>query len=321
MRAAAAFLALMLSAPAGAEAPRLLLPIDCTLGETCYIQHYADRAPGPVVRDHACGDASYDGHDGTDFAVPTLAAMTAGVAVLAAAAGTVSATRDGQPDGAFAAGGDVVGRECGNGVLIDHGHGWQTQYCHLAAGSVTVARGETVAAGTPLGRVGLSGKSEFPHLHLTVRHNGAEVDPFAPDRAASCPANASAALWQAPPAYMSAGLLDLGLAVNPPDYASVKAGLPRARVLPAKAPQLIIWAYGWNARAGDVLHLTLAGPAGFHFTHAAPIERNQALFYRYAGARIPSREGWPKGDYTVTARLVRAGAEIGARALSFFVEG
>ena len=321
MRAAAAILALVLAAPAGAEAPRLTLPLACNLGENCYIQHYADRDPGAGVRDHACGAASYDAHDGTDFALPTLAAMAAGVAVLAVAPGTVAATRDGQPDGDFAAGGNVAGKECGNGVVIDHGQGWQTQYCHLAAGSVAVARGDAVSAGTPLGHVGLSGKSEFPHLHLTVRHGGTVVDPFAPNPAAGCPVDATAALWQVPPAYMPAGILDLGLTVNPPDYASVKAGAPRANVLPAKAPQLIVWAYGWGGRTGDVLHLTLTGPAGFHFAHAAPIERDQALFYRYAGARIPSPAGWPRGRYTAAIRLVRAGVEIGARDLSFVVEG
>ena len=45
--------------------------------------------------------------------------------------------------------------------------------------SVRVRPGQTVSAGTPLGRVGLSGATVFPHLHFTVRHKGAIIDPFA----------------------------------------------------------------------------------------------------------------------------------------------
>ncbi|MDP3862715.1 MAG: M23 family metallopeptidase [Phaeovulum sp.] len=321
MRRLAAVLALALAAPAGAQVPRLALPLACALGETCYIRHYPDRDPGAGVRDHACGTASYDGHDGTDFALPTLSAMAAGVSVLAAAPGTVTASRDGEPDGDFAAGAAVAGRECGNGVMIDHGAGWQSQYCHLASGSVMVAPGDRVAAGTTLGRVGLSGKSEFPHLHLTLRHNGVTVDPFAPDPAATCPADAAAALWQLPPPYQPAGLLDLGLGLTAPEYASVKAGAARANVLPAKAPQLILWGYGWGVREGDVLALTLTGPKGYSFAHEARITRDQALFYRYAGARIPSPAGWPQGSYTATARLLRAGSAIDTRQAQFRVEG
>ena len=53
----------------------LALPVDCTLGETCYIQQYFDHDPSTVWGDFTCGTLAYDGHDGTDFALPTRAAM------------------------------------------------------------------------------------------------------------------------------------------------------------------------------------------------------------------------------------------------------
>jgi len=59
--------------------------------------------------------------------------MRAGLAVLAAAPGTVRALRDGWADGAFLAGADLAGKGCGNGVGIDRGGGWQTQLYHIAA--------------------------------------------------------------------------------------------------------------------------------------------------------------------------------------------
>ena len=79
-----------------AEAPfALMLPIDCRPGVDCWILRYVDHDPGPGVRDYACGQLTGDGHKGTDFAIPNLATMTAGVEVRAAAAGIVDALRDG----------------------------------------------------------------------------------------------------------------------------------------------------------------------------------------------------------------------------------
>ena len=73
----------------------------------------------------------------------------------------MKATRDGMTDVSIrdAGHGAVAGREAGNGVLIEHGGGWQTQYSHLRSGSVSVKPGERVEAGTPLGLIGLSGNS------------------------------------------------------------------------------------------------------------------------------------------------------------------
>ena len=78
--------ALMLAAaPATARDPILSLPVDCTLGDDCFILQYADADPGRGAADYTCGPMSYDGHKGTDFAVPSFAAMAEGVDVIAAA--------------------------------------------------------------------------------------------------------------------------------------------------------------------------------------------------------------------------------------------
>lgn len=318
LRAVLLALALGLAALPGAVRAQdilLKLPIACTLGESCYIQHYLDHAAGPEVRDFGCGTASYQGHDGTDFALPTLAAMAAGVDVLAAAPGRVRAVRDGEADGAFAAGADVDGKECGNGVVIDHGGGWQTQYCHLKNGSVAVKPGTKVGAGTKLGQVGLSGKAEFPHLHLALRHDGVDIDPFQPDPAAACTPAPARTLWQDPPAYVGGGLLQATLSEAPPDFEAVKAGLTAPDTLPANAPALVLWAYGYDSRKGDGIRLTITGPEGFTFTHDAVLEKPQALFFRYAGKRAPAG-GFAPGRYEATITQSRDGAEISRKTVS-----
>lgn len=146
------------------------------------IQNHVDIDPGPGVQDSPGTGASYDGHKGTDFRIHGLAAMVEGVAVLAPADGTVLRTRDGEPDRCGLGEKAVVAPDvmCGNGMVIDHGDGFQTQLCHLRQGSVQVQPGDQVTAGQPVGLVGWSGNAEFPHVHLQVRHNRDVLDPFAP---------------------------------------------------------------------------------------------------------------------------------------------
>ena len=176
------------------------LPLACEAHKTCFIQSYVDTDPGPAVKDYACGAASYDKNNGVDFRLLSAEAARVGVPVLAAAAGKVKATRDGMADQFLRAAkpGDVKGRECGNGVVIEHGDGWETQYCHLMKGSIPVSKGQAVGKGEKLGFVGYSGMADFAHLHFVVRHNGQVIDPFAPEAGpgACAAAGKPVTLWE-----------------------------------------------------------------------------------------------------------------------------
>lgn len=290
---------------------RLIPPVDCILGETCHIQNYVDRDPGPGAKDFTCGPLVYDGHNGTDFSVATLAEMQAGVAVLAPAAGIVTGVRDGMPDIAFNAPGaqPLEGRDCGNGVAIDHGSGWTTQLCHLRQGSVIVSPGDTVASGQPVGLIGLSGRTEFPHVHLTLRKDGAVVDPFRPDDATSCGPDQGPGLWAEPIAYVGGAITAAGIAPAPPEFAQVLAGLPTPDPLPQSAEALVIWALMLGPRAGDTLALRLTGPRGDVISESIRIERTQARAFRFVGRKLRG-DGWPAGEYSGTIALMRDGTEL-----------
>lgn len=310
-----AAIAISLAATSAAGEFSLQLPVDCTLGETCHIQHYMDRAPGPEAQDFRCDALSYDGHQGTDFALPTTAEMRNGVAVLAAADGTVRATRDGMADQIFADADmtTIDGRDCGNGVVIDHVDGWQTQYCHIRRGSIAVQQGQTVTAGQKLGLIGLSGRTQFPHLHLAVRRDGKIIDPFEPNSTESCDGAASPALWQDELPIFAGGIIDVGLAEAVPDYSDIKAG-KAGRALSTTSPALVVFGLAYGGQKGDTVEMTLTGPEGRIIRQSVTLDKPQAQFFRATG-RKRSGDNWPSGLYHGTVRLLRAGAELSTRSV------
>ncbi len=310
-------IAIAFTAPAAAETIRLDLPIDCVIGETCVIQVYVDRDPGPGAADFACGPLTSDGHKGTDFRIPDLEAMRRGVAVLAAAAGRVTGIRDGMADVSVREIGVAAlkGRDCGNGAVIDHGNGWVTQYCHMRRGSIAVKSGDRVKASQKLGLVGLSGRTEFPHLHLSVRFRDRPVDPFVGATEATGCDVPRRPLWRDAAAdnlvYRAAGLINAGFTDRPPEMAEIEAGAHRLMSLPSSAGALIFWVRIFGLRPGDRQHLRVTGPEGAVLVDARPedVDRPKAQWMSFAGKRRPPR-GWPAGTYRGEYTLIRGGETL-----------
>ncbi|MDP5219263.1 peptidoglycan DD-metalloendopeptidase family protein [Ruegeria sp. 2205SS24-7] len=311
---------LALAAGPAASDPVLSLPIDCELGETCYIQQFVDRDPGAGARDFTCGTLSYDGHKGTDFALPTLRAMQQGVDVRAAAPGIVQGTRNSMPDQLFTSEttAQVDGRECGNGVVLKHEDGWETQYCHMRQGSIRVKSGDVIDVGTVLGQVGLSGKTQFPHLHLSVRKDGQVVDPFDTTGQAQC-GQGGDNLWADTPDYVPGALLDVGFAPLVPEYDAILAGDAAQDVLSDQSSGLVLYGLAYGGLKGDVMRIEIVGPDGPFGGQQVELERNRARFFRAYGKRLTA-ERWPAGTYTGRVSLVRDGQVISQKSTTTTVQ-
>lgn len=283
------------------------LPIDCRLGTDCWIVNYPDAGPGSAGLDFNCNHLTYDGHKGTDFAVRDLEAVRRGVAVVAVAEGRVLRVRDDMGGDGPA---DVSSeRACGNGVVISHGDGWETQYCHLRGGSVTVRPGDPVRRGGRLGLVGMSGRTEFPHVHLSIRRHGAPLDPFTGREVFSGCGVAGQSLWSADarPAYAASQIVAAGFATGRVEMASIQRDAASPAILGTDAPALVLWTVTLGLEPGDRLRLGITAPDGSTvFSQHKTLERTQIRRLDFGGRRRRG-EGWAPGLYVGEVSLLRPG--------------
>ena len=303
-----------------ALAQTLELPIDCRLGEDCFVQQFPDMDPGQAAVDPFCGVASYDGHTGTDIRVRSLADLDRDVAVLAAADGTVVNVRDGEPDRLISdaqARETVRGKECGNAVSLSHEGGLQTLYCHMERGSILVRPGQKVRTGDRLGSVGASGLAQFPHVHLGVRRDGKDIDPMtgrALDEGCDAAQDGTASLFseglRAELGNNDVQILDFGLSGAPLDYDSLVVDGAPARP-DTTSPGVAGWVWVINFRPGDILQVRIIDPDGKVLSEGSstPQERHKAVYSYFTG-----REGKPApGDYRIEVTILRDGAVLQSR--------
>ncbi len=304
--------------PEDVDAPPIAfdLPIDCEPGIDCWVFKYVDLDPGPGTADFGCGSMTHDGHKGTDIALAHFARIRDGVAVRAAADGIVRAIRDempdipqGRPDSP-----DVAQRQCGNAVIIDHAAGWTSTYCHLHRGSVRVTPGQTVRSGTHIGDVGLSGYTNFPHLHFGVLYQNRVVDPFTGVSGARSCTIGRAPLWQRHVLdrlpYRSAIIHNVGFSDTIPDAAAIRSGELTQTLFAPGADSLAFWIEIAGLRKNDLISMRLTDPSGQPVAlRSERAKDDQPRIWLAVGVQVSDgtlRSGAYRGEVTVT-REDRAG--------------
>jgi murein DD-endopeptidase MepM/ murein hydrolase activator NlpD len=288
----------------------LSFPVDCQPGIDCWVFNFVDAAPGKGHADFACGRMSYDTHKGTDIAVSDTGRLSEMIPVRAAAAGTVLGARDGMEDINIQRIGraTVKGKECGNGVRIDHGGGWHTQYCHMKRSSVSVKIGDLVRSGDQIGAVGLSGLTEFPHVHMTVEKSGKVVDPFVGLSGGDKCEIGRAPLWRRDVLeklrYLSAIPYHVGFADQLPKADEIRAGAFNANTLSATSASLVFWAEIAGLRPDDKISMHFFGPDGTLLAKKEEkMTKHRIRIWRAIGKK--SQNAWAPGGYRGEVTILR----------------
>jgi len=255
-------------------------PVAGTLNQRFFYLNYVDELAGAGFRDYTCGPKTYDGHAGTDITLANFAVMDSGVAVRAAAAGTVIDAHDGEFDRQKS----WIDGAVPNRVAIRHPDGIVSIYLHFKKNSIAVGVGQEVQEGDLLGYVGSSGFSDIPHLHFEVQDsNGLVLDPWV----GAC--GDSESRWSQQLPYQDAfslygsGLtsasLTLDLAKDPP---------PQVGVFLTSDPQVTMWVELLNAPAGTVIEFRLYQPDGaLFFSAASTLQRFYGISWWWAWHAIP----------------------------------
>lgn len=306
----AALLLIIVTTPA--YAIELGMPVDCEMGTQCVVQNFVDHDAlegDEAYADFKCRKQSYDGHKGTDIRTVNEAVMREGVDILAAADGKVLGARDGVEDG----GAVVSGKECGNGIRIEHAGGWTTQYCHMRKGSLRAAAGQQVSKGEVLGKIGLSGDTAFPHLHLQVEHKGKFIDPYTGTHMQQLCADSLQSLWSADAAkqlaYVEGGVLGAGFATHVPIKGEIQKSPPQLTRTTGSDSVLLFWGEFYGLDEGDEVYVALLSPEREVLAEQRDtLPHSRAVQHYYSGKK--RADSWPQGMYRGVLRVTRDGQPV-----------
>lgn len=299
-------------------------PIDCRIGEDCFVQQMPDINASEQALDPLCGRATYKGHDGWDIRVRSLKDIDRPTLVIAIADGIVLRTRDGVPDRIYdrEREKDLRGRECGNGVIMEHAGGLVSQYCHLKKTSIGVAPGTRLRKGDNLGSIGASGLAEFPHVHLSVRRDGKPIDPltgrFLGETGEAC-GDTTGGLFEPTVRDVlrrsASAILSIGLANARPElFSLVRDGDPAT---PKISEPLIAWVWAINVEKDSAFKMRLIDPDGKTImnTETKSVTSRKANYLAYAGEQYVQREG----TYQLEVDLNSGAQTIRSSAQSIFI--
>lgn len=324
------FLVFLALAPARAMASPLMFPLVCEAGQACFIIGYPDMDKAPdSAKDYACGPATSEADPFLRIGLPDVATLTLGLFVVAADKGRVIDASDGLPDLVASSKSQIKKGTpvCGNGIVIDHGAGMTTAYCHLKRGSIRVKTGDHVERGQVIANVGQSGVALWPQLGFSIQKNGYAIDPITGGSDAEGCGFKPRSVLELPEAfktYQPAAIVNLGFAIGPQTSQNVALGKAErfAQIAPS-SPTMTLWGMVVGLKKGDVVKTSLADGRGRIFHQQSLVmdkdkDRQLINFSRQRGYAY-----WRAGTYTgevIVARTINAKEHVVKRSVNILVE-
>jgi len=309
-----AFLALFLAFPVFAQdfSEGSVFPLACQPGINCFILSYPDldRAEG-VARDYTCGPSAEDGDGTLRIGVGSIEDLRKGIDVMAVREGKVIDARDGTEDRIVSSRREIPRGTplCGNGVVIDHGGGTQTAYCHLRKGSIRVTTGQHVNAGDVIGQVGQSGAAFWPQLGFSIQTSGLFADPVSSmTMLEGCGWKPRPMVAMAPffEKYQPASMVAIGFSLAPiTDQAMVLGRAPSLLRMARLEPSITLYGMILGVRKGDKIEARIRDPRGRTVTFQEMTTEQDEQRLRVNLIATRGYAGWMQGEYTGDIRLTR----------------
>lgn len=276
----------------------LLFPVACRVMTDCWITNHVDLDNNSGrSEDYMCGKKTRDGSLSTHISLGNIQDVTLNMAVIASADGTID----------FAGN---IGGFCGGRILIDHGGGWESSYCHLNLNTLQVSEGDTVTQGQILGSIGMSGQSSWPHLSFALLRNGMAFDPFSGRTNLEGCSKKSQPLWAGGmnPLYEPAQVTNIGFTVEALDNDAILRGnIADVTEIAAATPQLTLWAMLMNVMEGDLITMRVLEPSGRILNETETTAQTDRDYFPVIFMTRRNNFIWDNGDYrgsiTITRRV------------------
>ena len=301
----------------------LSFPVACNIGQDCFVQKYVDHfEEKDVIKDYKCQmHRSSDNHKGTDIRVIDAIDIEKGVPILSIADGVVIKKRDGIDD-KFVTNKEEADKVnsfgYGNVLVIKHNHGYNSLYAHMKKGSLIPEIGDKVYKGQKIAEMGISGLTEFPHLHFEILHNDKILDPFTgTQRKNDCDISTINNLWAKE---------DYKKLIDSQDARIVKTGfsttqdIDKYKVMHGEYDnidikqddeKILFWTYIMLPELADKALITLYDPRNKVISREEyNFKKSFATFFQYIGKKKKKDELWQEGNYRGEVQLIRNGQII-----------
>lgn len=292
---------------------QLQFPVRCSMNQNCWIINYVDDDSSGNWHDYKGGRQTYNEHTGTDIAIKNISQMRQGVDVIATASGTVVATRDGIQD-KNALSQDLSQLQniaCGNRVAIKTGE-WITDYCHMKNGSIRVKKGDYVSTGQTIGQIGMSGLTEFPHLHISVQQGNQFFDPFTGlerySKGYKNPLWNPSVLQQL--SYKPHVIYNIGVSNEIPSLLNIRNEKYKNNQISSNSDLLLVWLDTMHVEVNDIIDVSVSNFNGIpYLKQRIVVDKANAKKMFYTGKRKPAN-GFVKGNYNVQIFFRRPSSDV-----------